>query len=414
MMKRRLLYARTNPAFIWMSEKKRQSSERASSPHPNPFPVGEGTCRAFTLVELLVVIAIIGMLIALLLPAVQAAREAARRMTCSNKLRQLGIATHNHHDIHQTLPSYNYGPDTRNPQSWGMDMAWPRYSTFVALLPFIELNARAEQFQEQDRDTSNPWHNMPISDENGGGPNPILNPSISALVCPSDPGLDWKSNDVSWDPGAVSGDGLHAASNSYMISSGDSAFFPVGPNSWQLRRCIARGPFIATEWIGLESIPDGTSNTIMMSEHRISDDSSRSVLDTNVFSVNMPGNSGFQTCLSEEGPGREYYPDASIDRQIGRNWAAANAYSTSFSTIMPPNSSACSAATRDHPYGYYGGPTSYHPVGVYVLRCDASVSFVSDTIDTGDLTQAPLTNGQSPFGVWGAMGSRDGGEAKSL
>ena len=360
------------------------------------------TNRAFTLVELLVVIAIIGMLIALLLPAVQAARESARRMTCSNKLRQLGIAAHNHHDIHQTLPSYDYGPDTRDPNGWGL----AKYSTFVALLPFIELNALAEQFREQDMNSDNPWHRTAVSD-GSAGPNPILHASMPALVCPSDPGLHWKSRDINWLDMGESGDGLHAASNSYMISSGDMAFTWVPPGA----RGVGRGPFVTKEWLGLEQISDGTSNTVMMSEHRISENGSRSVLDTNVTSSNMSTGNWFIVCMSEAGPGRQYYPGAQIDRQIGRNWASASPTSTSFSTIMPPNSPACTDATT---WNYFAGPTSYHPMGVYILRCDVSVIFISDTIDTGDLTQSPPTTGHSPFGVWGAMGSRNGGEATSL
>ena len=356
------------------------------------------------MVELLVVIAIIGMLITLLLPAVQAARESARRMTCSNKLRQLGIAAHNYHDAHQTLPGYDFGPDTRDPNGWGL----AKYSTFVALLPFIEMNALADQFREQDTNPDNPWHNTAVSDappSDPPGPNPILHPSMPALVCPSDPGLHWKSRDMvglySGGNPEDSGDGQHAASTSYMISSGDTPF------TWDAG--VGRGPFVAKEVRGLESITDGTSNTIMMSEHRISGDNSRNVLDTCAYGVPMSTGQWFMVCLAY-GSGREFSPDVSIDRQIGRNWASATTSVTSFSTIMPPNSPACT----DVSYIYYAAPTSYHPMGVYVLRCDASVIFVSDTVDPGDLTQSPPTSGASPYGVWGAMGSANGGESQSL
>jgi len=304
--------------------------------------------------------------------------------------------------MHQTLPSFDYGPDTRDPNGWGL----AKYSTFVALLPFIEQSALAEQFHDQDTNPDDPLRKTPISD-GSAGPNPILYQSMPMLVCPSDPGLNWKSRDINWFDMGASGDGLHAASTSYQVSSGDTAFtwvFPGAPG-------VGRGPFVSKEWLRLESITDGTSNTIMMSEHRISENSSNSVLDANVTSSNMSTGDWFIVCLSEEGPGREYYPGAIVDRQIGRNWASASSNATSFSTIMPPNSPACTDAST---YNYFAGPTSYHPMGVYVLRCDSSVSFVADTIDTGDLMQAPPTSGQSPFGVWGAMGSRDGGEAKNL
>ena len=362
--------------------------------------------QAFTLVELLVVIAIIGILISLLLPAVQAAREAARRMSCSNNLRQLGIAVHNYYDAFNSLPGYNYGPATRDPYGYSA-----KYSTFVALLPFMEMSALAGQFQEQDTDTFNPWHRSAISDVDcsPNGPNPILNPSMPALVCPSDPGLHWKSIYWSEGDGLEGGDGHRAASTSYMISSGDAPFVFLSPYMPSVK-CVARGPFVGGEWRGFGRITDGTSNTIMMSEHRISESGSRSVLNTNIYSSNMATN-WFEACLAEEGPGRAYYPGAWIDRQIGRNWAAADSHKTSFSTIMPPNSPACSSMSD---WNYYGGPTSYHPMGVYVLKCDASVTFVSDTIDTGDLTKPPVKSGNSPYGVWGAMGSAAGDEAKSL
>ncbi|MDR2762705.1 MAG: DUF1559 domain-containing protein [Planctomycetaceae bacterium] len=352
----------------------------------------------FTLVELLVVIAIIGVLIALLLPAVQYAREAARRMSCSNKLRQLGIAVHVYHDANNSLPSYDFGPDNRDPSGWNLS----KYSTFVALLPFIELDSVAEELRNEDNDPTNPYHNIAVSD-GSNGKIPILNPTRSAFICPSDRGSNLKSREINYSDLDLSGDGADASATSYQVSSGDTPFGFI--------RHVGRGAFVSQEWLCLDNITDGTSNTIMMSEHRISLNVSRHVLDANVISAAMSSGAWFITCLAEEVGGRMYSDTASLDHQIGRNWASASTNATSFCTIMPPNSPACTDAVN---YNYYAGPTSYHSGGVNVLRCDASVQFISDTVDYGDLNQQPPTSGQSPFGVWGAMGSRDGDETKSL
>ncbi len=136
--------------------------------------------RGFTLVELLVVIAIIGILVALLLPAIQAAREAARRSQCTNNLKQVAVALHNYHDTHRTFPRFAYYPSGQS--------HWQGYSVHVRLLPFIE---RAELYDE-----------IRIASQEFGISGHTINSvhqreRVGAYVCPSDqafPDANWPSN----------------------------------------------------------------------------------------------------------------------------------------------------------------------------------------------------------------------------
>ena len=126
--------------------------------------------RGFTLIELLVVIAIIAVLIALLLPAVQQAREAARRTTCRDHLKQLGLALHNYADAHQTLPpGYLYRPDTSSsPTSNGAGFGWGAMS-----LPFLEQSSLYGQFN---------W-NVPLHDVAN---QKARETRLAVFICPSD------------------------------------------------------------------------------------------------------------------------------------------------------------------------------------------------------------------------------------
>ena len=129
--------------------------------HKSHVKTGAGSAEAFTLVELLVVIAIIGILIALLLPAVQAAREAARRMQCTNQLKQLGLSVHNYHDTYKACPVSGIGGSEN-------------HSPFVGLLPYFEQTARFELLSSVGFN-ANPY-----------GSNRAFFGKLNLLACPSD------------------------------------------------------------------------------------------------------------------------------------------------------------------------------------------------------------------------------------
>ena len=170
--------------------------------------VRDRNCRAgFTLVELLVVIAIIGILIALLLPAVQAAREAARRSQCVNNLKQIGIAMHNYNDTYKILPynSYSHGGSgenirKRNGQAEGEN--GNRGSVFFKLLPFMEQQALFDAVKD-DRNNFREQFGIRnrFNDVNHDGTQQLPKEQyfsdihIPGLWCPSVDSPKWEYND---------------------------------------------------------------------------------------------------------------------------------------------------------------------------------------------------------------------------
>jgi prepilin-type N-terminal cleavage/methylation domain-containing protein len=217
--------------------------------------------RGFTLIELLVVIAIIGILIALLLPAVQKVREAANRSKCSNNMRQLGIATHNCHDQFQRLPpgvawftSSNMPPDTGGSGGYG--------NVFFHLLPFVEMDNLYKSTQQ-------PWGNA------GGTAFWPYNTSAQAYskavktyVCPSDPSIasDGLTN-VSYTnlPGNPAGAGSSYAFNAQIFCRTNPTVYK-DPGTWKQ---FNSGGDLA-DWFNAAIIPgsfqDGQSNTVMFAE----------------------------------------------------------------------------------------------------------------------------------------------------
>lgn len=354
----------------------------------------------FTLVELLVVIAIIGVLIALLLPAVQQAREAARRMSCTNNQKQLGLALHNYHDTYNKLPficggtGAGSGFGTYNTWSPSSTSAY-RLSGFVGLLPFMEQNAVYKMFSNNNFSPGG-WVDIPNS--------PVY-AKIKGFYCPSD---------------GMSSSFARGARN-YMMSMGD----------WTMQHHDAarsvpnpRGPFgiIRQQGVGqvydFAAVTDGLSNTVGFSErivgNNINDLYGGFASVSGVFPGTTTGTGMLPivplNCKATPIANRKYTSPGTGDL-TGRYWSDGSLVATGFNTILPPNSPSCSAngsATQES--RIIAPPTSYHPGGAVVCMLDGSVKFVPETINCGNLSLGLVSSGMSNYGVWGAMGSRAGSE----
>lgn len=331
--------------------------------------------RGFTLVELLVVIAIIGILVALLLPAVQQAREAARRSSCSNNLRQLGIALHNYHDSYECFPSRNQGGGECAP--W-----WQGVSVFVPLCPYLEQNALFEMWQSRFNDPNAECYVTTVSDAS--------KTQVPGLLCPSD-------NELRNGRG-------HALTN----------YGPVISDHWretswdrgEARQ--SRGLFGTWSYFTLGDIKDGSSNTIALAEiMRPAGPGQRG--DTAVVAdITQPG----QCTDSSVWLGNKYADGVTFVAEPdkhGMSWHLGLVLFTGVTTAVPPNGPSCARSSAYYTEAYMTS-NSRHPGGVQVVLGDASSRFINETIDAGNQNVDPDWNGPSKYGVWGAMGTRSGGE----
>ena len=372
--------------------------------------MGGGKTHGFTLVELLVVIAIIGILIALLLPAVQAAREAARRMECTNKLKQIGLALHTHHDARKAFPPGNDGLNDRyltgSPGSDGGSV-----SASVHLFPYMEQNALYDAIVNCDEAdvprTNAPWNVMAVSEAD-----------LSLLRCPS------AGNNSKTSPGDPTFGNRLVGPNNYVYSLGDGCWAHGHRPGSDTHRVSSRGMFYAHDPKNISAAVDGTSNTVGVSETLNPATYSGTDMRTNVARYQdiwdgIPHGRPMRcsvTNLQQPGNPKVFRADLTSSSFRGMlmtmGWSDANG----FTTLTPPNWPVC----------IYNGwndwgvmpPTSYHTGGVNTTMMDGSVQFISNTINClspgVDADPLAVKSGPSPFGVWGALGTPNGGESYGL
>ena len=329
--------------------------------------------HGFTLVELLVVIAIIGILIALLLPAVQAAREAARRSQCTNNLKQLALALHNYHDTYKAFPPYAQPPiSTSSPSIYG-------YSAQIKILPYIEQQPLYDQIKTASRDFS----------RDAGADSVTQGILVSAFVCPSD------------QPYPLAG---RLGYCNYKVSAGSNLGWSLGSLSRH------NGVFRPLTETNMAAIQDGTSNTIMLSEQLTGDDDNGTYRreSDNVRGLSWSGNESTQqgpiTQAAIDTAGAACHANPSNHSSVsGSRYTRGIFTYTVFNTVAPPNWKypGCFESTNSGAHGNSRGiypARSRHPGGAIHALADASVRFVSETID---------------LQIYQGLGSRDGGESVS-
>ena len=355
----------------------------------------ERTKSGFTLVELLLVIEIIGILIGMLLPAVQTVRAAARRISCANKMRQIGLALHNYESALNELPVNQIGAGISDGAG---SFQTGHYSWLVPLLPFLEQENLYSSF------------NLRVNNGDGSGfmmsdthPNAAAAAtSVELFLCPSDtpaedntvmgsanPGSSSYAGNIGW-PSPTTGFGGERNPDTY--SGVIPLERPSAPIAWHGRSSVS-----------LSDIPDGTSNTAMVSERLIQTGTSRAEVRNGFDRIG----SRHITPRSNETINRialrienSTDPHEKESAFIGRSWSSGYPLAApTYVHVLAPNARIGHYSESEDEGDFLVSPSSEHVGGINLVRADASVSFIPNEIAQD---------------AWWALGARDDGQVFDL
>lgn len=320
--------------------------------------------RALTLLEVLIVISIVGLLMALLLPAMQRAREAGRRSQCASNLRQIGVALHAYQSTYLTFPCGLAATMTGS-----IGHAYSHHSPQCRLLPYLGNNAIYNLCNFEFPHDGHPFDGWSINTT-------AYASQIECFMCPSDP----------------SRLGTRPGGNNYRFS--------FGPSAWEQPEPLG-GMFAAFVWYSERDVSDGLSNTVACSE-RARGDADRSRFGKGDYWYGGYGGFSPSPDIALQFCNAIPVTGSAHESTGGITWFHAGFHCTWFNHVAPPNSKTdCAQAFPRDSHNLRRGvfsAQSYHVGGVNVLFGDGRTRFVTDTID---------------LNLWRALGSRQGGETLS-